>query len=289
MLAGRTYGIPVQGTHAHSWVMAFEDELTAFRRFAEIYKERTILLVDTYDTLGSGIPNAIRTAREMEKRGKSLFGVRLDSGDMAVLSREARRMLDEAGLGHVRIVCSGDLDEWAIRDLGTRGARIDLYGVGTSLVTARGDPALTGVYKLAAIRDKDDRWSGRAKISDERRKSSLPGIKQVFRLSGPAGEPVADWIELEGETPDLESGVLGVRVMHEERMELIHDVHLAEPLLKPLIDKGRVKAHLPTLGEIRGRVRAGLARLPAEVRRLDGPRDYDVLVGPRLWGHSPTR
>jgi nicotinate phosphoribosyltransferase len=280
--AGRAYRIPVRGTHAHSWVLAFDDELAAFRKFAEIYGDSTVLLVDTYDTLSSGVPNAIEVAREMERAGHRLAGIRLDSGELARLSIEARKMLDAAGLEHVKIVCSGDLDEWRIRRLKQDGARIDIWGVGTNLVTADGEPALNGVYKLAALRGVEGQWSGRAKLTDEVLKATLPGRKQVWRLAGADGEHVADWIEMEGEEPDTKSGVLGFHLEGEARMDLIKGAEEAIALLHLVMRGGEMLDMPPALVDVRSRVKQQAARLPEEVRRLDEPRTGAVLVGPRL-------
>jgi nicotinate phosphoribosyltransferase len=195
--AGRRWNIPVRGTHAHSWVLAFPDELAAFRAYAEVYPQNCTLLVDTFDTLRSGVPNAVRVGLEMKQRGEGLAAIRLDSGDSAHLAREARRLLDEAGLTDVRILCSGDLDEYAIHELKRGGAPIDLFGVGTRLVTAHDDPSLSGVYKLAAMQDAEGQWSPTMKLSDEDVKSTLPGIKQVWRSFDEHGMMAGDTIEIE--------------------------------------------------------------------------------------------
>ena len=279
--AGRRHGIPVAGTHAHSWIMAYDDEETAMRRYAALYGAATVLLVDTYDTLGTGLPAAIAVARELQDRGKTLAGIRLDSGDLATLSREARARLDAEGLGEVKIVCSGDLDEHAIRDLGQKGACIDRWGVGTRLATAAGDPALAGVYKLCAIRDKGGQWQPRAKTSDEPAKATLPGRKQVWRLAGPDGGMVADLVSLEGEDPDPGS-ILGTRVSGQGGMELIRGVDSVEPLLAPVMQEGRILGRPEDLAAIRERVRTQVGLLPAAVSRIDEPEEHLVLVGPRL-------
>ncbi|MEI8346741.1 MAG: nicotinate phosphoribosyltransferase, partial [Pseudomonadota bacterium] len=184
VLAGKTYGIPVRGTHSHSWVMAHTSELEAFRRYAQVYPNNAVLLVDTYDTLKCGIPNAIEVGLEMEKKGQRLQGIRLDSGDLTYLSIEARKMLDGAGLPDCRIIASGDLDEWIIRDIKAQGAKIDIFGVGTKLASADGDSALSGVYKLAAIKNKGESWQMRLKMADGSKKATYPGPKQVWRLFG---------------------------------------------------------------------------------------------------------
>ncbi len=279
--AGRLYGIPVAGTHAHSWVMAFDDEETALRRYAAIYGSASVLLVDTYDTLGTGLPAAIAVARELQDRGKTLAGIRLDSGDLAQLSREARSRLDAEGLEDVKIFCSGDLDEHAIRGLKQSGARIDRWGVGTRLVTAHGDPALAGVYKLAAVREKDGDWQPRAKTTDEAYKATLPGRKQVWRLAGPDGAMVADLIELDGEDPDTGS-ILGTHVSGRGGMELIRGVDSVTPLLEPVMQDGKKLGTPDDLMTVRERVQTQVGRLPEAVSRIDDPEEHLVLVGPKL-------
>ena len=196
VLAGKLYGIPVRGTHAHSWVMSFDSELEAFEAWARAMPANCIFLVDTYDTI-AGVRNAIQAARELRRQGREMLGVRLDSGDLAALSREARRMLDEAGFPEARIFASGDLDEYRIAELHAAGARIAVWGVGTRLATAYEEPALGGVYKLGAIRENGADWSDRLKLSDDVDKISNPGIQQVRRYRVD-GRPVVDVLYDEG-------------------------------------------------------------------------------------------
>lgn len=203
VLAAATYDLAASGTQAHAWITAFDDELTAFRAYADTFPDGCVLLVDTYDTLRSGVPNAITVAHELRAQGRALAGVRLDSGDLAALSRATRRMLDDAGLDEVTIVASGDLDAERIGALRAEGAPIDGYGVGTSLLTARADPTFTGVYKLAEV-------AGRpvGKVSSDPAKVTSPGIKQVWRGDGvdtigltddePAGRPLLDEVMVDG-------------------------------------------------------------------------------------------
>ncbi len=280
--AGEVYGIPVKGTHAHSWVMAFPDELTAFRRYGELYPRSTILLVDTYDTLRSGVPNAIRVGLEMKERGDSLYGIRLDSGDLAYLSMEARRMLDEAGLASVKIVASNELDEHVIDALNQEGHAIDLYGVGTKLVTAADDPSLSGVYKLAGIRPPGGEWVRTLKISEGRRKSTLPGRKQIYRLRNGEGEMIADLLELEESHPDFRAGVWGVHHELDHRRKHYTDIAEAEPLLRPVMKEGKVLAASPSLEELRKRVRESMSSLHHSHLRLLNPHIYKVSLGPAL-------
>ena len=191
VLAGKQFGIPVKGTHAHSWVMSFDEELDAFRAYADAMPNNTLLLVDTYDTL-DGVRNAIQVGKELRERGHDLLGVRLDSGDLAALSRDTRDLLDEAGFENAKIVASNDLHEDSIRELKAAGARIDIWGVGTMLATAYSQPALGGVYKLGAIRDEAGEWKYRVKLSNDMVKVSNPGILQVERTRGADGRIECD-------------------------------------------------------------------------------------------------
>jgi nicotinate phosphoribosyltransferase len=270
LLAGRIHGIPVRGTHAHSWVMAFESELEAFREFAAAQPDDCILLVDTYDT-EHGIELAIQVGRELRDRGHQLAGVRLDSGDLVALSRLARRRLDEEGFVAAQVVASGDLDEDRIADLRARGARIDAWGVGTKLVTGGGEGALGGVYKLSAIEDAEGDWRGVVKVSEEPGKSTAPGRRQVRRYRndgtvvghaiwalefGPPGE--------HGRPVTVSDGVTGV-----ESEVAGWDEH--EDLLRPLVRDGRRVGEREPLAAARERVVREIAALPASARRLRDP------------------
>lgn len=192
-LAGKLYDIPVRGTHAHSWVTAFDSELDAFRAFAKTMPDNCILLVDTYDTI-QGVKNAITVGKELRDRGHDLLGIRLDSGDMVTLSNKARALLDEAGFNNTMIMASNSLDEHIIKHLKEKGAKINAWGVGTSLVTAKDDPALDGVYKLSALRNDQGKWQPKHKVSEDPAKTSLPGILQVSRCSSTTGDLEKDII-----------------------------------------------------------------------------------------------
>lgn len=284
MQAGRVHGIPVKGTHAHSWVTAFDNELDAFRKFAGIYPENSILLVDTFDTLKSGIPNAITVGLEMKQRGQNLLGIRLDSGDLAFLSIEARRMLDDAGLERTKIVCSSELDENIIHDLKIQGAKIDIYGVGTKLVSADGEPSLSGVFKMAALRKPGEAWRMKLKKSEGMKKATLPGVKQVWRLFDDAGGMMADIIELEDRQPELSKGVWGSHPMMEAEKKYYDGIAREEKLLESMIENGRITAGFPSLSAIRERVRRQLSALHPTTRRLLNPHVYKVSLGPELSG-----
>ncbi len=279
--AGHLLGIPVRGTQAHSWVMAFADELTAFRAFADAYPDGCVLLVDTYDTLRSGVPNAIRVGHELAARGKRLRGIRLDSGDLAYLSIKAREMLDAADLEDAQIVASGDLDEWIIHDLKIQGARIDIWGVGTRLATSFSEPSLTGVYKLAAIED-DGRMSPRLKVADRGIKSTLPGVKQVWRLKDNKGWLEGDLITQEEEQiSPAGPALVGFHPLVEYEKKVYDDVAGATPLLEPFIQDGRIARELPSLQDSRRRTRDQLTQLHPTSRRLLNPHIYKVSISER--------
>lgn len=275
VLAGARYGIPVRGTHAHSWVMAFDDELSSFRAYADTYPDGAILLVDTYDSRTGGIPNAIRVARELEVRGHRLAGIRLDSGDPLSLCRLARNMLDEAGLDYVKIVLSNDLDEYAIRDLVKYGVPADVFGVGTRLATGHGEAALSGVYKMAAL-EKDGSLVPRLKISDDLPKGSLPGRKEVERWYRDDGLMLCDVIHF-GERVD------GDPLDIHGKATSVGRPHRAEKRLRAVVVNGGYAAALPSIEECRSRCLAELESLPEGLRRLDSPGEYPVLLDPALY------
>jgi len=285
VLAGRIYGIPVRGTHAHSWVLAFDDEAEAFAAYAEAMPGNCVFLVDTFDSI-SGVRNAIDAGRELEDRGGRLAGIRLDSGDLAGLSRTARAMLDEAGFTDTAIVASNDLDEYLVSELKADGAAINTWGVGTRLVTAWHEPALGGVYKLAAIRDPGQPWQPRAKRSDDLAKSSDPGILQVRRFRDENGVFIGDVIY------DESDGELAAVFQAESRNEPGSAWTSPSPdasfddLLQPVFRGGRLIADSPSLEDIRGNVRAQLAALPDDVRRLESPGPYPVGLEAGLAGRK---
>lgn len=259
--AGKIFGIPVSGTHSHSFVMSFGSELEAFREYARTYPGSTVLLLDTYDTLNSGVVHAITVGKEMEERGDRLGGIRLDSGDLRYLSAEVRKKLDEAGLDYVHIIASGDLDEHIISRLISDGACIDRYGVGTHLVTGHDTPALAGVYKLSAMADPAGEWDMRMKITDGPEKTSLPGIKQVWREFDAEGLMRADIIELASVHP----GIPGI-----------------VPLLAPVLADGCLSSSPRPVSAIRDAVRRSLVQVPPAVTRLSSPARYEVHIGQKL-------
>ncbi len=272
VLAGKLYGIPVRGTHAHSWVMAFDGEREAFRAYAEAMPNNCTFLVDTYDTL-EGVRRAVEVGRWLRERGHEMAGIRLDSGDLAWLSLEARRILDEAGFPKAVIVASNDLDEQIISSLKEQGARIDVWGVGTRLVTAYDEPALGGVYKLGALRGRDGRWDYKVKLSEQTVKISNPGIHQVRRFRS-AREFIADGIF------DVQHGAPApftvVDPLDPTRRKRLAPGTAFEDLLVPVFRGGRQVYQPPPLGEIRQRTQAQLALFHPGVKRFVNPHQYPV-------------
>ncbi len=266
------YGLQTTGTQAHSWVQSFTDELQAFRAFATIYPNNCYLLVDTYNTLRSGVPNAITVAKELEQNGHRLLGIRLDSGDLAYLSKHARAMLDEAGLPYVKIVVSNQLDEYLIRSLLQQEAPIDAFGVGTRLVTAMDTPALDGVYKLGVCGGRPT-----LKFSDNFTKTTLPGKKRVLRFLNENGTFDSDGIVLEDEQR-VES--LYHPFFPEQHRSVSRYRH--ENLLIPVMKDGRLVGPLPTPDASAAYARQRLELLPAEYRRFENPHQYKVGISGQL-------
>jgi nicotinate phosphoribosyltransferase len=286
VLAGKTYGIPVMGTMAHSWIMAHPSEEAAFRAYAEIYPDKTIFLIDTYDTLKSGIISAIKVGRELDARGKK-FGVRLDSGDIHYLSVEVRRLLDEAGLPGAFITVSNDLDEVIIRTPTDAGAPIDSWGVGTQMVTGGKEASFTGVYKLAARDDGLGELFPAIKFSDNPDKTTNPGVKQVWRIRDDRGMAVADVLSLDEDAagPDRIEGGRRYAFWHPaaDYRHFYHEITgSAEPLLRPRMDRGRLTGQHPSLEDIRSRVCSDLDSLDQSYRRILNPHVYKVSVTERL-------
>ncbi|MBC6697233.1 nicotinate phosphoribosyltransferase [Hymenobacter sp. BT190] len=274
VLAGQRFGIPVKGTHAHSWVMAFKDEGTAFTAYAKAFPDDSVFLVDTYDTL-EGVRHAIKVAREMRAHGHELGGIRLDSGDLAYLSREARALLNEAGFENVRIVASNDLEENLITSLKQQGAKIDTWGIGTQLVTAYDQPALGGVYKLAALRKPDDSgWDFTIKLSEQLAKTSIPGILQVRRYETDKGQPRADMLYNTAEP--LPAALTLVDPLDATRRRAVRPDAPFRELLEPIFRRGELVHTLPTLQESRARAQREVLSLDPSIRRFLNPHVYPV-------------
>ena len=282
VLTGQLFGVPVGGTHAHSWVMSFEDELTAFRAYADVFPDNCLLLVDTYDTLGSGVPNAITVFKELRARGKEPVGIRLDSGDLAFLSRQARVMLDDAGFPNAKIFASGDLDEEVIWDLKAQGAAIDVWGVGTRMITSMDNPALGGVYKLSA-EEVDGTFVPRIKISENPAKITNPGVKQLYRFyDRRSGKALADLLALDEE--DFSSGE-PLEIFDPEntwkRMTLC-DYRMRQ-LLVPIFENGELVYDPPALSEIAAYAKQEMETFWDEYKRLNRPHRYKVDLSQKLY------
>lgn len=276
------FGIPAKGTHAHSWVMSFDDELSSFRAYADIYPTGCLLLVDTYDTLKSGVPNAIKVFSELRQKGYEPVGIRLDSGDLAYLSKKARIMLDEAGFKDAKIFASGDLDEHVIWDLKAQGARIDVWGVGTKMITSTDLPALGGVYKLSA-EVKDGTLIPKIKISDNPTKITNPGIKKVFRFyNRDTNKAIADLITLEHEQIDQTKPLTIFHPIDTWKKMTLTNFYSRE-LLVPVFISGKLVYQLPSLSQIRAYALEELDTLWDEYKRLANPQVYKVDLSQELY------
>jgi len=269
VMAAALHGIPARGTHAHSWVMAFPSEREAFETWAEVMPNNAVLLVDTYNTL-HGVRHAIDVARKMRARGRELMGIRLDSGDLAVLSIEARRMLDDSGFPRVLITASNELDEHLIASLKDQGARIDVWGVGTRLITAYDQPALGGVYKLTAIRPKGGAWQHKIKLSEQDVKISTPGVLQVRRLEGRD----MIWDELLEWSGGLQPADGDLKAAAPQTFE---------DLLVPIYRAGKRVYDPPPLDAVRRRREEKFARFDAGIKRFENPDHYPVELEPALF------
>ncbi|TVR71032.1 MAG: nicotinate phosphoribosyltransferase [Marinilabiliales bacterium] len=272
VLAAYKYGLRSTGTQAHSWIQSFSDELTAFREFAGAFPDSCILLVDTYNTLGTGVPNAIRVAKEMERAGYRLKGIRLDSGDLAYLSKKARKMLDTENLEYVKIIASNQLDEYVIRSLREQNAPIDAFGVGTNLVTGKDDAALDGVYKLVYSEGRE-----RLKISDNIEKMILPGKKRVFRYSGDDGSFYADGVSLGQE----DSFRMIYHPFNPEKKSDISNFQ-REEIVVQVMNNGKPLHSPRSIDEIAEYARERLIKLPAEHKRFEYPHIYKVGISEKL-------
>lgn len=282
VLTGKLYDIPVKGTHAHSWVMSFPNELESFRAYAATFPDTCLLLVDTYDTLRSGVPNAITVFKELRQKGYEPVGIRLDSGDLAYLSKKSREMLDEAGFENVRIYASGDLDETVIRDLKLQGARIDVWGVGTRLITSDDHPALGGVYKMSA-EVVDGKLISKIKRSDNPAKVTNPGYKKVYRLyRNKNGKAIADLMTLADETIDTQQPL---RLFDPEQTwkTMVVTDFTARELLVPVFVDGELVYDLPDVHAIQEYAKKELASMWEEYKRLLNPHTYKVDLSDRLY------
>lgn len=282
VMAGKVYGIPVAGTHAHSWVMSYQSELEAFRAFAKLYPQRCVLLVDTYDPIKSGIPNAVQVFKEMREQGIDVKpAIRIDSGDLARISKVAYKMMTEAGFENPMIIGSNDLNEDLIADLRRQGAKINAWGVGTHLITSYDCPALSGVYKLVAV-FRDGVWESRIKITGNVEKSTDPGRKIPVRYYNEEGNLLGDVMYLEGEEYP-QSGLIPTRSrLFPHIPQKLEGAVYAEPLLKEVFYNGNITIPLESVQNIRERVRKQISGLSEEYKRLRNPEVYRVYLSPRL-------
>ncbi len=283
VLAGKMFGIPISGTMAHSWVMSFENEYEAFKAYAESYPTSTVLLVDTYDVLKSGVPNAIRVAKEiLEPKGCRLKGIRLDSGDLAYLSKEARKQLDEAGLTDCIIVASNGLDEYTINSLNRQGALIDSYGVGEKLITSSTNPVFGAVYKLVAVK-KDGEFQPKIKISETVEKITNPGIKELYRVYDKDGKAVADYLTVKGEVIDASAPVRYVDPLKYWKNRCFEDCTF-RALHQQIFKDGELVYKLPKLDEIRSFVRHQLDNeIWQEEQRFENSHPHYLDMSPAMF------
>lgn len=271
VLASRLLGIPVKGTHAHSWVMMFDTEEEAFAQYAAAMPNNCVFLVDTYNTI-QGVRNAITEATKMRSKGYEVIGIRLDSGDLASLSIQARELLDQEGFESIKIIASDSLDEWRIEELNAQGAKIDIWGIGTNLVTAKDQPALGGVYKLACVTDKNGVWQNRIKRSDSAIKTSNPGMLQCRRFYDSEGKLLADMLYDIRTEPSLNMRELNA----EATQHLFSESHSFEDLLEPVLRAGKRVIDLPSLQECQEFAKLELSKLPSRLKELQVSEQYPV-------------
>ncbi len=279
VLAGKLYGIPVKGTHSHSWVMCFDDELESFQAIAENMPANTIFLVDTYDSL-DGVKKAIKVGKWLKSRGKTLYGIRLDSGDLAYLSIKSRKMLDEAGFPNAIIVASNELDEILISDLKRQGACVNVWGVGTNLVTSKGQSALDGVYKLSALRTPGGPWKYKLKLSEQMVKVSNPGILQVRRFES-KGAYVADM--LYDIHTNLNHDTVLIDPLDPTKQKMLKKGVQGEDLLVPIFRNGQCVYKMPALEKIREKTLNELEKFPVGIKRFMNPHQYVVGMEKSLY------
>jgi len=283
-ISDEVYGVPATGTMAHSWVQMFDDEYTAFKTYCEIYPKNATLLVDTYNVLESGVPNAIRAFKEiLLPQGITKCAVRIDSGDITYLSKKVRKMLDEAELFDCKIVASNSLDEYIIREIIRQGAAIDAFGVGERLITAKSDPVFGAVYKLVAVENADGSITPKIKLSENVGKITTPHFKKVYRLKDrETGMAEADLICVHDETVDDTQPLEIFDPVHTWKRKLMENF-TAEELQKPIYLAGKQVYELPTLSEIRAHCADSIREMWDEVRRFTNPHNYYVDLSEKLW------
>ncbi|MDD4850057.1 MAG: nicotinate phosphoribosyltransferase [Gemmiger sp.] len=283
VMAARDFGIPVSGTMAHSWVQMFPSEFDAFKKYAELYPDACVLLVDTYNVLRHGIPDAIKVFDEVLKpMGKRPLGVRIDSGDIAYLSKKARVMLDEAGYPDCTICASNSLDEYLVRDLILQGARVDSFGIGENMITAKSDPVFGGVYKLAAVKDDEGNYIPKMKLSESAEKMTIPCLKKVWRIYDEDGKAMADLITMADEEVLTKNGItLFDPVETWKERTYVHCE--ARCLSTSIYQNGKRVYTSPSIQQIRTFCKAQVGTLWDEVRRFENPHRYYVDLSKKLW------
>ena len=287
VLTGKLFNVPVMGTHAHSWIQKFDSEIEAFRSYAKTYPDKTILLIDTYDTLESGLPNAITVFKEMRKAGHEPLGVRIDSGDLEYLSKEIRKRLDEAGFENVKITASNDLDEYTLIDLKLQGAKIDSWGIGTKLITSSDWPSLGGVYKLVAV-EKDGVIKPKIKISESPEKITNPGYKKIIRIYNKENDKAeADLIMLNHEIVDTSKPLTIFHPVYTWKRKTYKNYYIKE-LLQPLFIDGKCVRKKKTVLEYRDYAFSEKNSLWPQYLRLSNPEPYKVDLSEELWNIKNT-
>lgn len=283
VLAGKMFDIPVSGTMAHSWVMYFNDEYTAFRKYAQTYPDAAVLLADTYDVLESGVPNAIKTAKEvLEPMGKRLKGIRLDSGDLAYLSKRARKMLDKAGLTDCKIIVSNSLDEYTITSILDQGGCIDSFGVGERLITSKSEPVFGAVYKIVAV-EENGVFQPRIKISENTEKITNPGLKKVYRIYDKEGNAIADLLAKSGQVLDFTKPLRYVDPVKPWKNRFFENC-TAKELQIPVFQNGRLVYSQPSINEIADYVRHQLSNeIWEEEQRFENPHNHYMDMTPELY------
>ncbi|MBO7326744.1 MAG: nicotinate phosphoribosyltransferase, partial [Clostridia bacterium] len=281
VLAGQMFGIEIKGTHSHSWVMSFPTELEAFEAYAKVYPDNCLLLVDTYDTLKSGVPNAIKVFKKLKENGHKPLGIRLDSGDLAYLSRQARKMLDEAGFESAKIFVSNDIDEKVLLALAQQDAKIDVYGIGTKLITSFNNAALGGVYKLSAIEGEDGTMLPKIKVSNSHGKTTNPGVKKIVRIYTD-GMAMADLICLEDDTFDTTKPLT---IFHPEQTykKTTFDNYEVRELMVDVFKEGKLVYNKPTLEEIGKYCDKSKSEFFPEYRRVVNTQEYKVDLTENMW------
>ncbi len=283
-ISDEKYGVPAGGTMAHAWVQMFDSEYEAFKTYCELYPTNATLLVDTYNTLKSGVPNAIRAFNEvLRPLGITKCGIRLDSGDMTYLTKKARKMLDDAGWSTCQISASNSLDEHLIQDLLRQGAKIDLFGVGERLITAKSEPVFGGVYKLAAVENEQGEIIPKIKISENVEKITNPHFKKLYRFYGnDTGKAIADYLTVYDETVDDSKDLEIFDPNATWKRKTVYNF-TAKELMVPIFQGGKLVYDVPTLEEVRGYCKAQVETLWDEVKRFDNPHDYYVDLSQKLW------